>query len=351
MAHIREVARKNGRKFEVRWREGGKERQNTFSVKRDAERFALMVENTKSSGGTTEPMRARGATVQEIVEASLAASRPKLKPSTLAGYEMVYDKFVLPAFGKKRIAQVTSLEVERWIAAMVTAGKASNTIRNRYMALNKVFRYAQRHRLIAHNPCDAVELPRLAHKEGFAPVFLTALQVEQIGDALEPIEPLGTVIRFAAYTGLRAAELQGLRIRDVNLTAGHVEVRQTYRPINGVWTFGTPKSRRSTRDVPLLNRALIADLRAHLLRHPNSGDPDALFWPGRADHTGRTDWRKPPNCGTVLRSYLAPTAKRLGIVEHIRFHDLRHTYASLMLAAGFPVYEVSRYMGHGSVAR
>ena len=67
-----------------------------------------------------------------------------------------------------------------------------------------------------------------------------------------------------AYTGLRAGEVAGLRVRDIDLAAGHVSVWQTAQHIKGEWVYGTPKSRRSTRDVPLLDRKLIADLKRAL---------------------------------------------------------------------------------------
>lgn len=157
-------------------------------------------------------------------------------------------------------------------------------------------------------------------------------------------------MRFAAYTGLPAAEIAGLRVRDVNLIASHVEVRQTIKRVDGKWTVSTPKSARSTRQVPLLNRALIADLRAVLVTNPNSGDPDALFWPGRANGSRRLDWTQSMDVGGVRQYYLVPAARRLKVVQHMRMHDFRHTYASLMLAAGFKLYEVSRWMGHANVS-
>ncbi|WP_263091752.1 hypothetical protein [Curtobacterium sp. RIT-PI-V] len=100
--------------------------------------------------------------------------------------------------------------------------------------------------------------------------------MEQVATELDEYEPHGILIRFAAGTRLRDAELQGLRIRDLNLAAGHVEVRQSIRRVNGEWQVATPKSARSTRNVPLLSRPLIADLREYLLAHLHSGDPDAL---------------------------------------------------------------------------
>lgn len=75
----------------------------------------------------------------------------------------------------------------------------------------------------------------------------------------------------------------------MNLGAGHIEVRQTIRKVNGAWHTDTPKSACSTRNVPILSRALTAELRRYLLKHPNSGDPDVLFWPGTANGSRALD--------------------------------------------------------------
>lgn len=350
MAHVRPVERKSGAAYEVRWREHGKERQRTFPVKREAERFAMKVEGEQAAGTSTEPLAGRGKTFQEVLDASLAASRPRLKPTTYEGYLLLYNARIVPRFGKQRIAAVTSEHVEQWIAGLTAEGLATSTIRNHYVAVSKAFRYAVRHRLMSHNPCDAVQLPRAGSAVDFAPEFLTAAQVEAVAAELDAMHPYGTVVRFAAQTGLRSAEISGLRIRDVNLAAGHVEVLQTVKRLNGEWTVGTPKSARSTRNVPLPSRALVAEPRRLLVAHPSSGDPNALFFPGNAHASRRLDWTQPLDTGRVRRYHLVPAARRLGIADKMRFHDLRHTYASMMLAAGFEPYKVSRWMGHGSVA-
>ncbi|AMM20407.1 hypothetical protein AX769_09910 [Frondihabitans sp. PAMC 28766] len=101
--------------------------------------------------------------------------------------------------------------------------------------------------------------------------------------------------------------------------------------------------------MPLLNRATTLELRKLLLTHPNSGDPDALFWPAIAHGSHALDWTRPVDVGAVRRYFVSPAVTALGMSE-MRFHDLRHTYASMMLAAGFKPYEVSRWMGHASVS-
>lgn len=219
MAHVIPVERAKGTRYVVRWRQGGAFRQRTMTNKRDAERFAARVETDRANGTTTAPLAARGKTVAEVVAASLAASRPRLKAGTAAGYEHLYAQRILPRFGRQRIASVTSEAVEAWVGELVAAGKAPSTVRNHYVALHKVFRYALRHRLITHDPCAAVQIPKPGNTADFAPVFLTAEQVEAIAGELDEHAPYGTVVRLAAYTGLRAAEIAGMRVRDVNLAA------------------------------------------------------------------------------------------------------------------------------------
>jgi integrase len=357
MAHVREVTRKGGKAYEVRWREGGKDRQRTFTAKRDAERHAHKVETAKETGATTEALT-RGKTFREVAEAMLTAQAPRLKRGTVLQYQALFNGRIYDAFGGQRITRMDSAMVQAWVAALAGEGLAPNTIRNHYVALNKVFVYALRHRIIAHNPCPAVVLPKMAHRDTFKPVFLTIAEVEAVAaevDRHAPGSQYGLLIRFAANTGLRAAEIAGLRIRDLNLSAGHVEVRQTLKRIAGEWTVVPPKSARSTRDVPLLSRSLTADLKLYLLQHPKSGDPDALFWAGlrfgpHPADSSPLDFSRPVSTTAIRMGHLVPAAKRLGVAPHMRFHDLRHTFASLMLAAGFQPWKVSRWMGHANVS-
>jgi integrase len=343
------VSRKSEQVYGVLWRRGERRVQRTFTVKLDAERFALKVENDIAEGATTALLVRRVPVVAQVVEASLEASRPGLKERTHRSYASIYRNRVLPTFGKRRVTEVTRADVQAWVTALHGEGLAPQTVHDCYVALKKAFRYAQDDRLISYNPCDSIRLPKNADAHDFAPVFLTPAQVETLAAYLDAVaQPYGLLLRFAAYTGLRAAEITGLRVRDLNLRAGHVEVRQTLQRIDGEWQVGTPKSKRSTREVPLVSRSLSAALREYLLAHPNSGDSDALLWPGRMPGTHVVDFSRVFDVASFRRNYLRPAACSLDMPE-MRFHDLRHTFASLMLAAGFQPYEVSRWMGHASL--
>ncbi|MFJ3392310.1 N-terminal phage integrase SAM-like domain-containing protein [Leifsonia aquatica] len=139
MAHVREVSRKTGTAYEVRWKAEGRERQKTFTVKRDAERYALTVENAKATGAPTAELAGRSEKFEAVVAASLDASRPRLKPGTIVQYENLYATRILPTFGAKRIAAVTSQDVQKWVSGLIAAGKAPNTVHNHYVALTRCF--------------------------------------------------------------------------------------------------------------------------------------------------------------------------------------------------------------------
>ncbi|WP_170131550.1 tyrosine-type recombinase/integrase [Quadrisphaera granulorum] len=349
MAHVREVARSGKPAYEVRWRDGAKFRQRTFPARRDAERFALRVEASLGSGAPTDAYVKRGKTVAEVVEASVAASAYKLKPRTVASYRQVYDNHVLPAFGTRRIATVTSADVETWVGNLRASGLSAATVRNVFVALNKVMRYAVRHRYIAANPCAGTDLPRARHDETFEARFLSPAEVERLAAALDDAHPYGLLVRFAAYTGLRAGEVAGLRVRDVNLLRREVSVRRTMQRVRGGWVEGSPKSARSTRTVPLLRDDLLHDLATYLGEHPARSNPDAPLWPGRAVGSHAVDWERPFDHQSFYRWYFRPAAARVG-VGAVRFHDLRHTAASIWLAAGVEIYKVSRWLGHANIS-
>ncbi len=347
MANIREVRRKGGRAFEVRWRVNATFKQRTFTARRDAERFALRVENEIADGGSTDLLQRRGRTVAEVIEASLLANAPTLKMRTTVGYRSIYNRRIPPEFGARRVASVTRADVQSWLARLSAEGLSAATVHHHYIALKKAFRHAQNDRLIVHNPCDGIRVSSKA-SEDFRPIFLDASQVAQLSDELDRQHPYGLLVRFAAWTGLRAAEVVGLRICDVDLTAGHVDVRRTLDRFGGKWRVGTPKSARSTRKVPLLNRTLRAELREYVLAHPHSGDPEALFWPGRTVGSAALDWDGVLDIRSFRRNYFGPALVEAGM-EPMRFHDLRHTFASLLLDAGYEPRKVSHWMGHANL--
>lgn len=356
MAHVREVPRSGGIAYEARWKDAnGRFRQRTFPTKREAERFALRIENELADGLSTDALVKNAKRFREVARASLDAST-RLKPKTRRGYEDAYKLHIYPTFGDRRINTITSLDVESWMADLeLKIGKrkqplSASTRRGIVIALSKVFRYAMKHRLISTNPCAVIDKPQVVREE---PVFLTPGQVGAIAEWLDDVAPYGLVVRFAAYTGLRPGELEALRIRDINFLRRHVEVRRQVQRTPGVgWEYLTPKSAKSVRDVPLAPSLLVA-LGEHIARHPHRADPDALLWPGRRKG-GAPGSRAPLSYDvpfrheSVHRSYVLPAMEAVGI-EPVVWYAFRHFYASACAAAGYNIHDVAKWMGHANI--
>ncbi|QEO10227.1 site-specific integrase [Protaetiibacter larvae] len=144
-------------------------------------------------------------------------------------------------------------------------------------------------------------------------------------------------------------EMLGLQVRDVNLLRRTVDVKRTYQYTRAGWVEGTPESDKSTRTVPL-RRALVDDLTTYLAEPPHGDDPTAPLWPGRnyaggGEWRGRLDWTTRMNYDSFYRRQFREAARAIGRPT-LRFHDLRHTAASLFAASGMPLVRVARVLGH-----
>ncbi|MEU0159650.1 tyrosine-type recombinase/integrase [Streptomyces sp. NPDC006261] len=356
MAHIRQVPRANGGvAHEVQWRDHGRKRQKTFKDDRKAERFANRIEDELAAGKNTA-LHVERRTVGEVFEACMVASEGRLKPRTLGGYRTNYDRHVSKVFGQRRITSIRPHDVEKWVGVLSKTLKPG-TVRNIFNLLSKLCKYALRHEWIATNPCFGVELPTdTAGADGVVEprVFLAPAQVELLAQELAKKTPhYGLIVRMAAYTGLRAGELAALRIRDVNVFRQTVEVRRAMHRRKGQgFVYTTPKSKKSARDVPL-TPTLVGELSAWLAAHPDKANPDAPLWPGSRNtgKGGAVDWSRQFDIGTMCKNHFRPARKRTeGIPDKLRWHDLRHTYASIMAAARVDVRLVSQWMGHSSIS-
>jgi integrase len=150
-----------------------------------------------------------------------------------------------------------------------------------------------------------------------------------------PDDPLGRVERVmyltAAMTGMRQGELFALRWRDVDWSARRIRVRRNY--VRG--HYGTPKSKRSTRSVPLVDR-LASELDQHSKATAYQQDDELVF--------GHPQTGKPLDRSKLLKRYKQALA-RAGVHE-VRFHDLRHTFGTRMASVGVPMRTLQEWMGH-----
>lgn len=226
--------------------------------------------------------------------------------NTMAGLVRMLDRHVLPTFDKRRISSITSEDVEQWIARLASTptqrgGKPlrPSTVKHAFIAANKVFRYALRHRLIGHNPATGTVLPRVQHNEKFAPQFLSGAEVEALAAALSGPAPDDLLVRVGAYCGLRAGELVALRAGDVDVHRERIRVQRTLVRTQEGWREDSPKSANSSRTVPM-NKELAA-LRDYFMQNPHGDDLRAQLWPGR-NYAGGGGRSTAPSASTTTAS-------------------------------------------------
>jgi integrase len=255
------------------------------------------------------------------------------KRSTLGDYESYLRVHLAPFFGETALERIEPAQVEAFIAAKRREGKATKSILNYLGLLHSIFAYGERRGLAHGNPVKLVDKPEAAGADPDVR-FLDEAELEALvcavpDDVKGPTER--TIYLTAAMTGLRQGELLGLRWRDIDWPAGRIRVRQSY--VRG--EFGTPKSKRSSRSVPLADR-IAGELDRHFKRSAYQGDDDLVFC---HPQTGA-----PLDRSRLFKRFKA-AAKRAQIRE-VRFHDLRHTFGTRMAGAGVALRTLQEWMGH-----
>ena len=226
-------------RWRARWRDpAGRQRTRSFARKVDAERFLLGVEDAKLRGAYVDPGAGK-VNFGEWAERWYKTTAG-LKPSTRHTYRQLLDYQVLPTFGKATLAGVDMLLVREWLAALVEAELSPSRIRNAHQVLSQVLATAVEANRLARNPAKGVRLPRIVRREMH---FLTAAQVEQLAAAITVPFPL--LVRFDAYTGLRAGELAALRVGRLDLLRGTCEVVESATEVANKLVWGVDQDLRA----------------------------------------------------------------------------------------------------------
>ena len=253
--------------------------------------------------------------------------------TTLESYESHIRVHLSPFFGKQRLDRIGGREIEAFLRYMARSGRSTKTALNAAGVLHSIFELARREGWVVANPCSLVDKPQAPPTDADIR-FLEPEEIEALLRAV-PDDDRGRVERpmylAAAMTGMRQGELLALRWRDIDWSARRVRVRRSYER----GEFGPPKSRRSSRSVPLADR-LAGEL--DLLHQETRwrGDDDLVF---AHPHTG-----KPMDRSKLLRRFKAALAA--GGVRQVRFHDLRHTFGTRMAGQGVPMRTLQEMLGH-----
>jgi integrase len=276
-------------------------------------------------------------TVREAMETWLAGARAgsirarsgrRYKPSVIRGYAIAVRTKINPRLGSKRLSAVTRNSLQDLIEQLVADGYSPSSVRNAVMPLRAVFRRAISRGEVPANPTRGLEFP--ANRRGRDRVAAPAEARTLIEAVPESDRALWAT---AIYAGLRRGELQALRWCDIDLKAGVISVAHGWDREAGLIE---PKSAAAERRVPIA-KTLRKFLVGQRLRQ--RGVEEAFVFSA----TGERPF-DPPTIAERAR-----LAWRQAGLEPLSLHECRHTFASLMIAAGVNVKALSTYMGHSTV--
>jgi integrase len=285
-----------------------------------------------------------GLTVGTYLDRWLDGSvRGSVRRSTFDRYEIAVRVHIKPALGRLKLKQLTPTHVAAFYQERLAAGSAPASVNKLHVTLHKTLDQAVKWHMIPHNVAEVVKAPRPAPEE------IRPLDREQTKVFLKTArgERFEALYMLAVTTGLRQGELLSLKWEDVDLENGLIRVRRTLTRHKGRLFLGEPKSKRSRRTVRLTEVAVEA-LEGHLARQMEQierlgdlyEDQRLVFATQRGTLVNPTNLRR--------RSF-APLLEKAKLPT-IRFHDLRHTCATLLLSSNVNPKIVSEMLGHSSIA-
>ena len=279
-------------------------------------------------------------TVEEHLEEWLRdTAKPRIRPSTFTSYESIVRKHIVPAIGKVPVRKLTPQQVQRLLNERHEAGLNPKRMHG---VLRAALSQAVRFGIVPRNVAAMVTPPRIRQYEiePFTPDQIRTLLEKLKGHRLEALYSV------AVAMGLRQGEALGLRWEDVDLTGGTLRVRHALQRVEGKFELVEPKTVKSRRTLYLPETTLKA-LRAHrghqivekLRGGPGWNQEDLVF---------TTPIGTPIDSRNLTLSFQRLLA-RVGLPKR-RFHDLRHSCATLLLVQGVPARVVMETLGHSQIA-
>jgi integrase len=276
------------------------------------------------------PIPTGKATIAKYLEEWLSVSvAPNVRPTSFVTIKGHVRNHIIPGLGTVRLEKLTALQVQRWVTDELVLRRPGG-VRQSLSILRRALRQAERWGLVARNVATLVRGVSVKTEE------ITPLTIDQVramlkaarGDALEALYV------SAVFLGLRKGELLGLRWSDVDFEGGLLTVRSNLQVIEGKRVLVEPKTARSRRTVAM-PRAVGAALRDHRARQGDRQLSVFVF----------TTLAGAPLHPSYINRVFSKILQKAELPA-FRFHDLRHTAATLMLSQGVSIQVVSRILGH-----
>ncbi|WP_158862013.1 site-specific integrase [Leifsonia sp. AG29] len=316
-------------------------RKMGFATKAEAqkERAAALTEVTSG--------RWKGHQTTAVGEYLIAWLRDRVdgkrRPSTAAMYRRYVEQDIIPALGRLRLAELRRAQVDKFIRDLERAGRGATTIRRIHATLSSALSTAETLDLVDYNAAAKVALPTVTKAKitmwepSLANTFLTAAGGHR----------LGAMFELEVRTGLRRGELCGLRWSDVDFDNRELHARVQLSQVRGKVAEGPIKTESGQDRTVSLDSEAIGALMVWKLRQ----DMERDAWGADYVESGRVftyengEQLRPDHVSRVFASLVAKAE-----LPKIRFHDLRHLHASLLIAAGVPLAVISKRLGHSTIS-
>ena len=333
----------NGKRKQY-WRSTG------LAVKGNKRKAEQMLHDTLSAESKKPTPLCSDMLISDCVRQWLEKVQRRVDEVTYQGYELTARLHVLPYFDANglKLCDCTIDALQSYFDEKYKSGRKNGkgglsptSLRQLKNILNQSLNEAVKGGLIASNLCQYVELPR---KERYESHYYTAEQLRQLFDAMRN-DPMFPLVKITALYGLRRSELLGLKWDSVDFTNGLVFVRHTVSKVTRVVEKDKTKSQSSRRSFPLTEEARGIFLAAkeaeeenrRLFRKSYKANDYIFKWP---DGT--------PFAPDYVTHHFAKVLKRNGL-PHIRFHELRHSCASLLINNGCGLKDVQEWLGHSDI--
>lgn len=284
------------------------------------------------------------ATVQEYIEQWLEeVHKPLIKLKTYIDYRSLVKNYIVPGLGAIKLQKLTPQQVQAFYSKKLSEGFASKTVKNIHVLLHKALADAVKWNMLSRNVCDAVTPPRLSRKEH------SVLTPEQARNLLKQIKGhrFEALLTLALVTGMRCGELLALHWLDIDFATCNLQVKRTVTHFKNLgYVEAEPKTAKSRRQIrlPLFVVEILINHQAQQdeLRRKNPDvwtEKGLVFTGATGNYISLTTLRKTFN--SVLKQASLP---------HMRFHDLRHSAATILLSQGTHPKVVQEILGHSQIS-
>lgn len=319
-------------KWKQKWGKG-------YETKKEAEKaLRKLVEEAEN----TFDRKVERCTLDAYLRHWLASyCEPRLAVNTIRGYRVNIEKHIIPHIGSIQLNALTPRDIQRLYDKLSSAGLSSTSIRYVHNNLHKALSHAVKQEVIYRNPADLVDPPLVKRFEGSALPPDDVKRLLTVSMSSELYLP----IVLALTLGLRRGEALGLQWNDVDFANKTITVRHSASFAGGVFSLSTPKTKRSKRTL------LVPDILLSALESAHSKQQDMAVFLGPSFNPYNLvccrDDGTPITFG-ALQYHYKNLLKESGLPD-VRFHDLRHTNATMLLRSAVPAKIVSSMLGHSSI--